>query len=149
MEYVGRTSEPSGCIFCMAAEGKNDLVLSVSDHAVILLNRYPYTTGHLMVSPPRHVADLDAMHYDELCHLIAAVRRCEVIVKQEYGPQGMNIGLNLGCCAGAGIPGHVHVHVVPRWVGDTNFMPVVGDVRVLPESLERTFERLKPHFEAP
>jgi ATP adenylyltransferase len=133
----------------MAVEGKKDFVLSATDHVVILLNKYPYTTGHLMVSPFRHVPDLESMRDDELCRLIAAVQRCEAVVKREYRPQGMNVGLNLGCCAGAGMPGHVHVHVVPRWVGDSNFMPVVGDVRVLPESLERTFERLKPHFEAP
>ncbi|MBN1424401.1 HIT domain-containing protein [Candidatus Fermentibacteria bacterium] len=147
MEYVGCASETTGCVLCHAAEG-NELVLSVTDHVIILLNKYPYTTGHLMVSPLRHVPDLESLQDDELWHLVAAVRFSETVLKREYRPDGLNIGFNLGACAGAGVLGHVHVHLVPRWKGDTNFMPVIGEVRVLPESLERSFERLRPYFEA-
>ncbi|MCU0612879.1 MAG: HIT domain-containing protein, partial [Candidatus Eisenbacteria bacterium] len=137
----------SACIFCQAADRNLEYVLSVGEHVVVMLNRYPYTTGHLMVSPTRHVADLESMRDDEMWHLIATLRACEAVLKREYRPHGLNVGLNLGSCAGAGIVGHLHVHLVPRWLGDTNFMPVTGDVRVIPESLDRTFERLKPHFE--
>lgn len=148
MEYVGSPG-PTECIFCMAAQGRKDYVLSVSEGGVIMLNVFPYTSGHLMVAPLRHVPDLESLTPQEAASLMWAVRQCEVALKREYKPQGFNIGINLGTCAGAGVPGHVHVHVVPRWAGDTNFMPVVGQVRVIPEALDRTFERLKPHFGAP
>lgn len=149
MAYVGSSSQPSECIFCRAACKNKDFVLSASDGIVVLLNTYPYTTGHLMVSPARHVADLESMSEEELTRLILGVRRCESVLKREYRPHGLNIGINLGGCAGAGMPGHLHVHIVPRWMGDTNFMPVVGEVRVLPEDLARTFDRLRPYFEGP
>jgi len=99
-----------------------------------------------MVAPAKHVADLNGLETEEAHALIEMVRKCERILKEEYKPQGMNIGINEGHCGGAGIPGHIHVHLVPRWVGDTNFMPVIGEVRVLPEALEQTRERLALYF---
>ncbi len=146
MEYVGGGGAEAWCIFCLAAEGKKDYVLASTGTVVVLLNKYPYTTGHLMVAPVRHVADLESLTNDELTDLILTMRHAECALRREYRPQGMNMGFNIGHCAGAGIPGHVHAHVVPRWVGDTNFMPVVGQTRVIPETLDRTFERLQPYF---
>ncbi len=137
----------SGCIFCFAAEAGDGLTMYRTANVVVMLNKFPYTTGHLMVAPAKHVADLNGLETEEAHALIEMVRRCERILKEEYKPQGMNIGINEGHCGGAGIPGHIHVHLVPRWMGDTNFMPVIGEVRVLPEALERTRERLAPYFE--
>jgi len=136
----------SGCIFCLAAETGDGLTMYSTGSVVVILNKFPYTTGHLMVAPAKHVADLNGLETEETHALIEMVRRCEGILKEEYKPQGLNIGINEGHCGGAGIPGHIHVHLVPRWVGDTNFMPVIGEVRVLPEALERTRERLAPYF---
>ena len=107
-----------------------------------MLNLYPYTSGHLMVAPLRHVGDLEALTTDEAGELMDLTRRATVAVKAAYEPDGVNVGMNLGRAAGAGVPGHLHVHVLPRWVGDTNFMTSVAEARVLPEPLTRTFERL-------
>lgn len=146
MDYIMSVDKVNECIFCSAARSDNELLLHRNDLIVVLLNRYPYTTGHLMVSPVRHSAHLSDLSAAEAHALIEAVQQCERILNKEYHPQGLNIGINEGMCSGAGIPGHIHVHLVPRWVGDTNFMPVVGEVRVIPESLSQTVERLRPHF---
>jgi ATP adenylyltransferase len=108
-----------------------------------MLNAYPYNNGHLMVAPLRHVDSFSGLNDEERCDLMAAVATAESLLKRTYSPQGMNVGSNLGHCAGAGVPGHVHVHLVPRWEGDTNVMSVVGETRVLPESLRETYERLR------
>jgi ATP adenylyltransferase len=112
----------------------------------VILNLYPYNSGHLMVVPRRHVGTLAAAAADELCEMMELTRRAEVALTEAYRPHGLNIGMNLGRPAGAGVLDHLHIHVVPRWNGDTNFMSVVGEVRVLPETLDRTAERLRPIF---
>jgi len=148
MQYI-EGDKPQGCVLCEAlrhGEGKESLVLYTGRHAFVMMNRYPYTSGHLMVVPKRHVAwpgELSREEYGELSEL---VRRSLDVLKKAFSPQGFNVGMNLGEAAGAGIVDHFHIHVLPRWAGDTNFMSVVGGVRVIPEALYRTFEKLYPLF---
>ncbi len=141
-----------GCIFCDAATvsppaGPDGLVLIRGRASYVILNRYPYNNGHLMVVINRHVATLRSATPDELSELMQLTRHAEIALFEAYTPQGINIGINLGRPAGAGIVDHLHVHLVPRWTGDTSFMSVVGNVRVLPEELTQTAERLRPIFE--
>jgi ATP adenylyltransferase len=141
----------AGCIFCDHPRQQRDAehhILWRSHAAFVILNRYPYNNGHLMVVPYAHVAsltDLTAAQRSDLVELTAA---CEAILRQTLRPTGFNIGLNLGAAAGAGIAAHLHFHIVPRWAGDTNFMTVVGELRVLPQTLEQTYQLLAPHFHA-
>jgi ATP adenylyltransferase len=146
--YVTRGSEPDGCIFCAAPGSDDGRALLVHDGVTcyVILNLFPYNGGHLMVVPRRHVATLGALHDDELVDVARTTRLAEAALTEAYHPQGMNVGLNLGRPAGAGVADHLHVHLVPRWNGDTNFMPVVGNVRVLPEDLFETAGRLRPVF---
>jgi ATP adenylyltransferase len=141
--------EPKGCVFCDAqtGEGAEPLVLFSGDTCYVILNLYPYNNGHLLVVPRRHFAALAEATPGELAELIRLTRAAEMALTEAYHPQGLNVGMNLGRAAGAGVADHMHVHVVPRWTGDTNFMSVVGDVRVLPEELEQTGARLRPIFE--
>jgi ATP adenylyltransferase len=113
---------------------------------LVVLNKYPYASGHLLVAPKRHTGDFAALTDDEALGVHRLAARGLDALRAEYAPHGFNLGWNLGRVAGAGIEGHVHLHVVPRWNGDTSFMPVLGDVKVLPEALERTADRLRPHF---
>jgi ATP adenylyltransferase len=146
-------SSTERCIFCDAAAaspspgGTDDLVLIRGRRSYVILNRYPYNNGHLMVATNRHVATLQAAVPDELSELIRLTRHAEMALSDAYKPQGINVGINIGRPAGAGIVDHLHVHLVPRWTGDTSFMSVVGNVRVLPEELSQTAERLRPIFE--
>lgn len=144
-------SSTSACIFCDAAidSGRDDdqLVLVRRPQAYVILNRYPYNNGHLMVVTNRHVATLHASTPDELTALMRLVRHAEIVLTEAYTPQGINVGVNLGRPAGAGVVDHLHVHLVPRWTGDTSFMSVIGEVRVLPEELGQTAHRLRPIFE--
>lgn len=145
MEYLMQ-DEPHGCIFCdkpAESEDETNLILVRTPFSFIILNAYPYNNGHLMVAPFRHAATLNELPAEERADLTEAVALAERVLERAYHPQGMNVGVNIGHCAGAGVPGHVHVHIVPRWEGDTNFMPVLGEVRVLPESLRETYERLR------
>ena len=138
------------CLFCeLAALGDDEaaMILHRGGRSFVLMNAFPYNPGHLMVAPFRHVGDVEALEPDEVLDAGLEVRRAVRAVREEMSPDGYNIGMNLGRVAGAGIPDHVHWHVVPRWNGDTNFMPVVGETRVLPESLEDTFAKLRPRFE--
>ena len=141
-----------GCIFCDAADpadepGSHSLVLVRGHLSYVVLNLYPYNNGHLMVVPNRHVASLSATSEAELDEIMRFVRDGEVALGEAYQPQGINIGINLGRPAGAGVLDHIHIHLVPRWAGDTNFMTVVGETRVLPEDLRATKQRLQPIFE--
>ncbi len=137
-----------GCVFCEAQDGaQSELVVFRGRTCYVILNLYPYNNGHLMVVPNRHIASLAAATGDELCELIELTRRAEVALSEAYNPHGLNMGINLGKPAGAGVLDHVHMHVVPRWNGDTNFMTIVGETRVLPEELPETARRLKPIFE--
>jgi ATP adenylyltransferase len=134
----------AGCVFCAADDS---LVLFSGTTCFVVLNLYPYNNGHLMVVPHRHVATLSALTDEELHEMARLTQRSEAAVTEAYQPHGLNVGINLGKPAGAGVLDHIHVHVVPRWNGDTNFMTVVGEVRVLPEELGETVKRLKPIFE--
>jgi ATP adenylyltransferase len=149
LAYVEGGGEPKSCIFCDALEAEDaaPLVLLRGRFSFVILNLYPYNNGHLMVVPGRHVATLAEASGDELDEMIRLTRLSEMALTEAYKPQGMNVGMNLGRAAGAGIADHMHIHVVPRWTGDTNFMSVVGNVRVLPEDLERTAKRLREIFE--
>jgi ATP adenylyltransferase len=122
------------------------MILHRGSHAFVLMNAFPYNPGHLMVAPFRHVGDAEQLTGDELLDAGREQQRALAALREEMSPHGFNVGMNLGRVAGAGIPDHVHWHVVPRWNGDTNFMPVVGETRVLPESLEDTFRKLRPRF---
>jgi ATP adenylyltransferase len=148
LKYVTSTGEPCACVFCEALTNPDaaKLVLHRGRTAFVILNLFPYNSGHLMVVPNRHIAALSAATPDELNELMDLTRLSEQALSEVYKPQGLNVGMNLGRAAGAGIVDHMHVHVVPRWNGDTNFMTVVGDARVLPEDLEQAAERLRPAF---
>jgi ATP adenylyltransferase len=147
-EYVTSLDTPSGCILCrIQQQGDEEAgILAREAHWFVVLNKYPYTTGHLMVVTRRHAGSLDELTLDEQRAYPALLRRAEAALRAAYNPQGMNIGLNLGRSAGAGVHGHVHWHMLPRWGGDTNFVTVVGDTRVLPETLPETYRRLQPLF---
>jgi ATP adenylyltransferase len=147
--YVTRTDDDSACVFCDAARSEEARELVVFDGATcyVILNLYPYNSGHLMVVPRRHVATLAGLESAELTELAELTRRAEIALTEVYAPQGINVGMNLGKPAGAGVVDHLHVHLVPRWSGDTNFMSIVGNVRVLPEELPRSAERLRPIFQ--
>lgn len=151
MEYL-MSEKPDGCIFCVKAgeaDDRRNLILFRSEHSFVLMNAYPYNNGHVMVAPLRHVASFRDLTVEERCDLMETLTRTEGILQRAFSPQGMNIGVNLGACAGAGVPGHVHVHILPRWEGDTNFMPVLGDTRVIPELLVQTYEKLLQHVDEP
>ena len=150
MEYirsaVDEASEDDGCIFCRITDEEADRVLARTELAYVVLNKVPYNPGHLLVVPFRHTGELEDVTVPENAELQALLQRSVAALREESAPHGFNIGMNLGSIAGAGIPGHVHWHVVPRWSGDTNFMPVVGETRVLPELLAETARRLRPRF---
>jgi ATP adenylyltransferase len=141
--------KPGDCILCRYQNSVNDeenLILHRAKNSYIMLNRYPYNNGHLMIIPYRHcaaLADLDTETWQEMTALL---RDAEVILKKVYNCDGINIGINLGCAAGAGIAEHLHIHIVPRWKGDSNFMSVIGGERVIPEPFEVTFQKLAPEF---
>ena len=146
MTYVGGAGTPPGCLFCRTARTRADrpaLVLARRPRAFLMLNRFPYNPGHLMVAVRRHAARFDQLTADERTDVIDLTALAERALAAEYRPHGINYGANVGRVAGAGFPGHLHLHLVPRWDGDTNFMPVVGETKVLPESLTRTWSRLR------
>jgi ATP adenylyltransferase len=144
LEYIQAPDEQAGCIFCRAAEGDDEegLVVNRGRHAFVLLNRFPYASGHVMVAPYRHVGEFGDLDDDEALETHRLAVQGLGALSAVYGPQGYNLGWNLGRIAGAGVVGHVHLHAVPRWAGDTNFMPVLADVKVLPEHLVETRRRL-------
>jgi len=150
ISYVLSKKKPRGCIFCLrrsAGYRKRYFVLAESARSFVVLNHYPYTAGHIMAVPRRHVPDLDSMTIDELNDLFRLVRSACRALRKAIRPEGFNIGANIGKPAGAGVDAHVHVHIVPRWVGDHNFLPVVSDTLPLPELLQDTYKRLLPFFE--
>ena len=137
------------CVFCAAQTrtGSESLIVARGQTCFVILNLYPYNSGHVMVVPNRHVGSLAEASRQELTELMRLTRRAEIALTEAYRPHGMNLGINLGRPAGAGIPGHLHMHLVPRWDGDTNFMTVVGETRVVPEELPKTLKRLTPIFD--
>jgi ATP adenylyltransferase len=144
LEYVQGADEQAGCIFCLARDGDDEerLVVHRGERAFVLLNRFPYASGHLMVAPTRHVAGFADLDDDEALELHRLAARSLAALSATFAPEGYNLGWNIGRVAGAGVVDHVHLHVVPRWAGDTNFMPVLADVKVLPEHLAETRRKL-------
>jgi ATP adenylyltransferase len=148
MEYLGGPRS-DGCIFCAPetrASDRERLILYRGSNVLAMLNRYPYTAGHLMVAPCAHVARLPDLPLEVQHDLIRCTGACQEILEQTYRPDGINLGANFGEAAGAGVPGHLHLHMVPRWIGDTNFMTAVGEIRVIPKHLEHIYEELAPRF---
>jgi len=148
-EYItssGPQKSPADCIFCAAhqnpADDKRNLIVHRASHNFVILNRYPYISGHLMIAPYAHVGELRAASKESTDEMMDLVKRCEQALRETYHPEGFNVGMNLGRVAGAGVADHIHMHILPRWGGDTNFMSTVGDTRVLPEDLMMTYEKL-------
>ena len=148
LQYVTSTGDPHGCVFCeaLSSEEAGSLVVHRGRDCYVILNLFPYNSGHLMVVPNRHIATLSAATREERCEMMDLTRLAEQALTESYRPQGLNVGINLGKAAGAGVLDHLHVHLVPRWSGDTNFMSVVGEVRVLPEDITQTAHRLRETF---
>jgi len=155
MKYIlgeDETARQEACIFCVpeneTAPNKARLILWVGRLSMVMMNRYPYTNGHLLAAPRRHVPDLASLSAEEMADLLGHVRQSVDVLTRVSRPDGFNVGLNLGRVAGAGVEDHLHFHIVPRWNGDTNFMTVLDDVRVVPEHIEATFDRLVKEFDA-
>lgn len=152
MEYIqsARESGPDDCVFCdILAEGNDEkvFILTRTERAFVVMNRYPYNPGHMLVMPLLHVASIEDLDSEDLIETGELLQRAVRSLEEEMTPDGFNIGMNLGRVAGAGVPGHVHWHVVPRWNGDSNFMSVTGETRMLPEALADTFQKLRPRFQ--
>jgi ATP adenylyltransferase len=149
--YVSQANAPRGCVFCeiSAAEPSRDrdnLLLYRARSNFILLNVFPYTTGHSMVIPYAHVASLEELEAATLVEMMELARRMQSALRDCYHPEGYNLGINMGKCAGAGVADHLHLHLLPRWTGDSNFMTPIGETRVLPEDLHTTYDKLAPYF---
>ncbi len=144
-KYISEASKSDSCIFCDALALKDDrqaLILYRGRFNFVILNRFPYTTGHVMIVPFDHVADLAGCSPSALSEMMQLAQRVESALVDTYRPEGFNLGMNIGRCAGAGVADHVHLHLLPRWAGDTNFMATVGETRLLPEALDQTFQKL-------
>jgi ATP adenylyltransferase len=149
MEYIENSTKVDGCVFCLAQEleeSAQNLVAYRGKQAYVILNRYPYTSGHLMVVPFDHKPNLEELDAQTRAEMMELSSRCMTVLRKIYHPEAFNMGANIGEAAGAGVKHHVHIHIVPRWAGDTNFMSTVGNTRVLPEALERTYERVRHAF---
>jgi ATP adenylyltransferase len=149
IESASSGNTDQGCFLCTAPAEQNDadnLLVHRDERVFVILNRYPYNSGHLLVAPYAHTGDFVALDASTAADLMHVTQRSVGILQQEYRPHAFNLGLNLGRTAGAGLPDHLHVHVVPRWEGDSNFMPIVAETKVLPESPDQTYARLAPHF---
>ena len=148
--YVTSTGKSSSCIFCDALKAESDRAAWIvyrGQYSFIILNAFPYTSGHAMLVPYEHVDELRKLTSDAAHEIIDLSRKMEKVLREVYHPEGVNLGMNIGKAAGAGVAGHIHMHVLPRWTADSNFMTVVGETRILPESLEITYERLLPFFQ--
>jgi ATP adenylyltransferase len=144
--YIASAARENGCIFCEALAAGDDrktLIVFRGSRNFIILNRFPYTSGHVMVVPNAHIADFAAAESETLSEMMSLAQRVQSALESAYHPQGYNLGMNLGRAAGAGVTGHLHLHVLPRWSGDANFMTVVGETRVEPEDLDTTYEKLR------
>jgi ATP adenylyltransferase len=149
LEYISSKKPDTGCVFCDAPrpDQPDSLIVHEGSTGYVILNKFPYNNGHLMAVPYRHVDSLGALRPDELQELAALTQLSETALLEAYQPQGINVGINLGRAAGAGILEHIHVHAVPRWIGDANFMTAIGETRVLPEGLEATAAKLRAVFQ--
>jgi ATP adenylyltransferase len=144
--YITAAGSATGCIFCEAPKVKDDektLIVHRARHCYVILNAYPYTNGHVMVVPYVHLDELQKLPAEPAAEMMALTQRIEGVLRNLYRPDGINLGMNIGKAAGAGIAGHIHMHVLPRWVADANFMSVVGEVRVLPETLDMTWKKIR------
>jgi len=145
-EYVSKIGKEKGCFLCQVLQkedGPENLILHRGKHSFIILNLYPYNNGHLMVAPLRHIGNFEELKEEELQEIFTFSQKLIPVLKKVYNPQGFNLGINLGRCGGAGLIGHFHLHIVPRWEGDTNFMLVTGKTKVIPESLEESYKEIK------
>ncbi|HTC56127.1 MAG TPA: HIT domain-containing protein [Candidatus Sulfotelmatobacter sp.] len=149
--YVTSTAKTPGCIFCDAVKARDDaktLIVYRGEHCFVILNAYPYTPGHVMIVPYAHLDELQKLPPAAANEMMALSQRMEQILRELYHPDGINLGMNIGKAAGAGVAGHIHMHVLPRWVADANFMSVVGETRILPETLQETWKRMRKVFKA-
>jgi ATP adenylyltransferase len=149
--YVTTAEKISGCVFCDLLNSGNDQQARIvyrGRHGFILLNTYPYTSGHVMIVPYAHLDELRKLPPEAAHEMMDLTQRMETVLRQLYSPSGINLGMNIGQAAGAGVAGHIHMHVLPRWIADSNFMTVVGETRVLPESLDLTYQRIKGALDA-
>lgn len=147
IEYI-LADKADGCVFCTTLDSNEDLLLYRGRRTLVVANKFPYINGHLLVAPLRHVASLSDLDREEMGLLMSTVEQSVAVLKRVMRPEGFNVGLNLGRVAGAGIEEHLHLHIVPRWLGDTNALAVFADVRVIPQHLKETCDLLKPHFAA-
>jgi ATP adenylyltransferase len=150
MEYIENHGKEDGCVFCRAlaaSDGPENLIVHRGELAFVILNRYPYTSGHVMVVPVRHSPDLEGLTSSDRAEMMELTARSTAVLRSVYGTAAFNVGLNIGAAAGAGIKEHVHIHIVPRWVGDTNFMSTLAQTRVLPETLSDTWSRIHQGFD--
>ncbi len=150
MAYVTTADRVPGCVLCRARDGEGGadrLIVHTGELNFVVMNLFPYTGGHVMVAPKRHVGSLGEASLEELSEMMALARRLEGVFREAYAPDGINLGMNLGRPAGAGVADHIHLHLVPRWTGDTNFMTVVAGTRVIPEDPEQACRRLRPYFQ--
>lgn len=148
-QYVVDAEKSTGCVFCRAEAERRDahhFIVHRAEHSFIILNRFPYTSGHLMIVPYQHAGALDELDEPVVLEMARLVRESVVHLKAIYHPDGLNVGMNLGKCAGAGVAEHLHTHVLPRWVGDSSFVTVVGETRILPEDLATTYQKLSNAF---
>jgi ATP adenylyltransferase len=149
LPYVKDASKDTECIFCSKPAEENDagtFIVHRGERCFVILNTFPYTNGHLMIAPFEHLGKLQDLDQDTVAELMSLSTRAMSIIDDTYGPEGYNVGCNQGRIAGAGFESHIHMHVVPRWAGDTNYMPVIADTRVMPQSLEQSYEALKGQF---
>ena len=151
MTYIEKHEKVEGCVFCNAqakADSAENLIAFRGQNVYVILNRYPYTSGHLMVIPFKHAPNLEELDAETRAEMMELTSRCTAILQRAYRAESFNVGINIGEAAGAGVLGHIHIHIVPRWHGDTNFMSTLGETRVLPESLEDTYKRVREGFES-
>jgi ATP adenylyltransferase len=147
--YVSTADKQPGCVFCLKLQEKDDpkaLIVHRAQHCFVILNAFPYTAGHVMVVPFEHVDELQKLSAPAAQEMMALTQKLEGILREVYRPDGINLGMNLGKAAGAGVAGHIHMHVLPRWFADANFMSVIGETRVVPEGLDVTYEKLRGKF---
>ncbi len=149
MEYITSGNNKRECIFCPGDDRSQDeqrLILFIDGLSIVLMNKFPYINGHLLIAPRQHVSTLNALSTEEKVDLITKVEKSIDVLKKVLNPAGFNVGLNMGKAAGAGVEDHLHFHVVPRWIGDTNYITVFGEVRVIPEHIQKTYQKLLPFF---
>lgn len=149
MKYITDSENPAGCVFCLAPQRDDDadnLIVHRGENVYAILNRYPYTSGHLMVLPFAHVASIELLTREVRAEMMEMVNHTITILRKVYHPEGFNVGINMGVAAGAGIAEHAHIHIVPRWAGDTNFMTTTGETRVIPEDLTVTLQRISGNW---